>query len=361
MRSPLIELASKNSPEDRRQLLRDISTLFADGAEAYADREILLFGDVLYRLLEQAPVDDRVAVSERVADLAQTPRDLALRLAGDVAAVAAPVLSRSPVLTDSDVMDLARTQSQDHLLAISRRRALSEDVTDVLIERGNSAVLETVAGNPGAQLSSQGLETLVDQATENAALGDALARRSDIPSDVAAKLVAVLGPAGRRRLELFLASPDPQITEIVGEAQQLLASSRSESRNARLQAKVLVANVRAGRCKLDTAIEDLIIEQRVLDIAFVLAELAGIPESHAVNVLHKVNSLGIAVVCRTVGLTTATYERLSALRCERLRLNSVQRDAMVYEYRKLDRPTAEKAIFFHKVRSSALNEISGQR
>ena len=39
-------------------------------------------------------------------------------------------------LTDNDLMATAATQSQQHLLAIAQRNALSEQVTDVLVERG---------------------------------------------------------------------------------------------------------------------------------------------------------------------------------------------------------------------------------
>ena len=112
MLSNLVDLAREGSSEKRRELLGEISNLFADGAEAHNDRETLLFGEVLTKLLDQVPVDDRVLVSNRVASLEQTPRQLALKLANDEAAVAAPVLQHSPVLTDEDLVTLASEKSQ---------------------------------------------------------------------------------------------------------------------------------------------------------------------------------------------------------------------------------------------------------
>ena len=49
--------------------------------------------------------------------------------------VAGPVLSHSERLDDPILVESAMTKSQDHLLAISRRKALAEPVTDVLVEK----------------------------------------------------------------------------------------------------------------------------------------------------------------------------------------------------------------------------------
>ena len=64
--------------------------------------------------------------------------------------VATPVLMHSERLDEASLVENARTKSQKHLFAISRRRALREPVTDVLVERGDRSVAISVAGNAGA-------------------------------------------------------------------------------------------------------------------------------------------------------------------------------------------------------------------
>ena len=65
----------------------------------------------------------------------------------DDIAVAGPVLQQSPRLAETDLVDIARTKSQAHLLAISGRTGIAEAVTDVLVRRGDREVVRSVADN----------------------------------------------------------------------------------------------------------------------------------------------------------------------------------------------------------------------
>ena len=55
----------------------------------------------------------------------------------DDIAVAGPVLTQSPRLPETDLVEIAKTKSQAHLLAISGRTGIAEAVTDVLVRRGD--------------------------------------------------------------------------------------------------------------------------------------------------------------------------------------------------------------------------------
>ena len=65
--------------------------------------------------------------------------------------VAGPILIKSEQLDDPTLVENASEKSQEHLLAISRRRSLSESVTDVLVTRGDQQVLLSAVGNEGAK------------------------------------------------------------------------------------------------------------------------------------------------------------------------------------------------------------------
>ena len=73
-------------------------------------------------------------------------------LARDHISVAAPILAQSPRLSDQDLVAIAAEAGQQHLLAISGRKSLGAEVTDVLVKRGDRAVLRSTARNPGRQL-----------------------------------------------------------------------------------------------------------------------------------------------------------------------------------------------------------------
>lgn len=354
MKANLVELAQETSSDKRRELLQEISNLFVDGAQDHSDRETMLFGDVLGRLLDQVPVEDRAELSNKVAALDQTPRDLALKLANDEIQVAAPILQHSPALTESDLVELASVKSQGHLQAISMRAELTSLVTDVIIDRGDSAVLNTVARNLGARFSDTGFAKMADKAGADENLGDALSYRQDIPPAVAQGLVARLNPVARKRLEFMLARDRNKLDTLVDSARKEIDNSRLEQRRNRLESKVIVSDVRDGRRRLDDALGELVALNRIVDIGHVLAELASVPESHVNNVMHKVNGIGIAIVCRCLDVSDVTYRALSQMRADRLKLNNAQVDAMVREYHGLDKATAERTLRFHKVRTSAV-------
>lgn len=348
----LVELAREESSEKRRELLNEVSNIFVDGAESHNDRELVLFGEVLGRLLDHVTVDDRADFSQRVAALAQTPRDLALKLANDELHVAAPVLQHSPALTDDDLVNLASNQGQGHLVAISRRATLSEAVTDVLVDRGESAVLNSVARNTGARFSEGGFSTLAVKAEGDASLGDALSYRADMPVHIAEKVITVLNPTARKRLEFLIEQDRARVQALMDDAKREMDASRLDNKRGRFESKVIVADVRSGKRRLDEALDDLIYRGKLIDIAHVLSELAQVPEAHVSNVLHKLNATGIAVVCKSLDVSETVYRRLSQLRCERLRVPVTQVEPMAREYVQLDKATAERALRFHKVRSA---------
>ena len=64
-------------------------------------------------------------------------------------------------LTTAELVGIANTMSQDHPLAISKRARLEVALTDLLLDRGNEAVFNSVAGNFGASFSEAGFAVLL--------------------------------------------------------------------------------------------------------------------------------------------------------------------------------------------------------
>lgn len=334
--------------------MQEVSGLFIDGSEHHTDREILRFSEVLSLLLDRVPVEDRAAFSERVAEVERTPRALALKLAHDEARVAAPMLQHSTVLTDDDLVAVAQKRGQDHMKAIARRANLNPVVTDVLVERGEAEVLATVTRNMGARFSDDGFRKLGEKAVDNQDIAEALSFRADMPPAIAQEIIAVMDATARERLQMLLAADSDAIDQLMNSARRELAESRADARRSRVETKAMVSSVREGRASADQVLDTLLFKKRMLDIAFVLAELTNVPEAHTSNVLHKVNALGIAVVCKSLDISEPVYGRLSRLRCERLRLNAAQAEAMIRDYRELDKASAERTLRFHKVRNSVV-------
>jgi uncharacterized protein (DUF2336 family) len=167
------------APGRRDALLRELTDIFLESQRNPHERE--LFDEVAEQVLDFLDAPARKHFAERLAIRADAPRRVMVRLAGDAIAIAAPLLARSPVLTDDDLVALAHEKSQDHLAAIARRGSLPAPVTDVLIARGRADVLEAVAANPAARFSAAGAAALIDKARDRETLWRRLARRRDVP------------------------------------------------------------------------------------------------------------------------------------------------------------------------------------
>src|SRR5262249_10190850 len=131
-----------------------------------------------------------------VAELRSAPRMLSWRLAErDDITIAGPVLRHSIALSENDLVEIARTKGQSHLRALASRQHVSERLSDILIDRGNSIVLTAVADNSGARCSARGYKTLLDQAERDASLASALDGRCEPSPEIASQA----GSSGERR------------------------------------------------------------------------------------------------------------------------------------------------------------------
>ena len=142
-----VEAAIKaGSTEKHLDTLRQVTDLFLVSADGYSGEQIELFGDVLERLIRTvelralADVAARIALAEmstQLASIKQAPRGQwsAASRSNDEISIARPVLTRSARLTAEDLVELAQTKGEQHLLAISGRWWLTEVVTDALLKR----------------------------------------------------------------------------------------------------------------------------------------------------------------------------------------------------------------------------------
>ena len=160
----LIDLAKEPSSEKRRELLREVTDLFMEAPQDHSATQTEQFGDILGTVAREMEMEVRQTLATRLASVPNAPHALIVQLANDEINVARPVLTQSVVLRDSDLIALAKLQTQDHLHAIAGRKTVSAAVSDALVERGDDRVLVRLASNDGAELSRDAMEVLADKA-----------------------------------------------------------------------------------------------------------------------------------------------------------------------------------------------------
>jgi uncharacterized protein (DUF2336 family) len=216
-----LETAVRDGPSERRnRILRCVTDLFASDADRLNPSQIRLFDDVLLRLVEHAEAGDLVQLSTTLADRTSAPEQTVRRLAAhERADVAVPILQKSKVLAETDLLELASRSSQQHVLAIAARPALSEAVTDVILEHAGREIVRALARNAGARFSDQGVAKLVTAAECDELIAESLCLRADLPLPMLHHLLSKVTQAVRTRL---LKSAAPQLRQKIGAANNIV-------------------------------------------------------------------------------------------------------------------------------------------
>lgn len=203
--APLIatleDIVEHGSQARRAEMLQRITNLFIDGAATFTEEHIQLFDEIFNRLITKIEAKARFELSAKLARVDSAPREVVRQLAkDDDIAVARPVLQYSERLDEPDLLDVAKSKSQQHLLAISYRRQLAEVITEVLVRRGDREVVRSVAGNSGARLSQIGFSVLVRKAEKDGILAEEVGLRADIPVPLLRELLVQATQVVQRRL-----------------------------------------------------------------------------------------------------------------------------------------------------------------
>src|ERR1700726_2390229 len=190
----------RGTEESRLRALWHTTDLMIAGS--YSDDEIWTFGEVIGRLADEIEVAARAQLAKRLARFDKAPVNIIHKLAFDDAIeVAAPILRESERLEPYALVANVCTKSQTHMLAISKRKSIDEEVTDVLVTRGNQEVVNSVVTNNGARFSDFGFLHMVKRAEGDSILAEQLGLRKDIPRQVFQQLIAKATDDVRKRLE----------------------------------------------------------------------------------------------------------------------------------------------------------------
>jgi uncharacterized protein (DUF2336 family) len=189
------------SPSRQTRILKQVADLFQADVDRLDETQTDVFDDVLIRLMERVDTQALIHLSTILSEIELAPRETVRQLAShEDAAVASPVLAKSNRLSEKQLIEIAGSRGQQHLLAISARKTLNETLTEVLIRRGDAGVFNALAQNAGARFSESGYATLVGKAERDESLTERLGLRLDIPAKLLRKVLAMATDAVWLRL-----------------------------------------------------------------------------------------------------------------------------------------------------------------
>jgi uncharacterized protein (DUF2336 family) len=356
--SDLEDAIQSGSKDKRVDSLRRITDLFVADADRLNDQQIDVFDDVLCHLIKRIEGKALEELSRRLAPINQAPSDVVRQLArNDDIAVAAPILTQSTRLTDSDLIEIANTKPQTHLLAISGRSQIGATVTDVLLHRGDRDVFHKLAGNSGASFSENGFATLVKHSERDEQLAEKVGLRLDVPlrlfrelllratEAVRAHLMALAGPESREQIQRVLAA--------IAEDTEHEAGFQNQHDYAQAQAHALA--MRAAGELNEAAIFEFAKTGHYADLIAALALICGSPLPLIESLLQNGSREAILVPCKAAGLQWPTVRMIMACRSVSGATSEHDLDAARTDYFKLSQTNAQRVLRFWQVRQTAAN------
>lgn len=182
--SLLLDLARETSSEKRRELLRQVTDVFLEDDASRTDTEAGLFDEIFDAVAADMEIQVRAELARKIAISKAPLGRTARRLALDEIEVARPVIERSSALTQKDILDVIHQKGQEHMLAVTKRTDICEQVSSALVERGEDRVVAALLENPRARIGRDTFEKVADRAADNPVLHAPFVRNQQVPLDL---------------------------------------------------------------------------------------------------------------------------------------------------------------------------------
>ena len=344
----------------RADTLRRVTDLFVSGSSGFSDEQVALFDNVMGLLSSEIETSARASFGHRLAALPNAPPGIIRALAiDDVIEVAGPILAQSDRLDDATLIEGASTKSQDHLLAISRRKSLAAAVTDVLVERGDRRVAQSTAANPGARFSEFGYSTLVKRSEDDAELALRVWSRSEIPRQHLLKLFADVSEIVRHKLEASDRRRASMLRDMVAHASnQIQTESRECSADYAAARSYVQSLFDQGQLTM-TLLETFADEGRFDETTVALSLLCDLSIGLVERALTQDQPEQILVLAKAIELSWDTTNALLLMRATTRGSSAHELDQCVAQFTKLKPDTAKKALQFYRLRERAATSRVG--
>jgi uncharacterized protein (DUF2336 family) len=346
----LDDAISRGTAESRERALWHATDLLIAGR--YSDDEVFTFGKVIGRLADEIEVEVRAQLSERLSSVDQAPIDVVRKLAFDDAiAVARPMLENSTQLDDAMLIANARSKSQAHMMAISKRASLGESVTDVLVARGNRAVVNAVAGNAGARFSGSSLLHMVKRAEGDSILAENLGLRKDIPRMVFQQLIAKASNDVKNRLAQERPGMFDEIQDsVVDVAGDLQSKFGPVSKGYFVAKRTVSIQHRLGNLN-EKSISEYARSHRIDEVTIGLSLLCALPPDVVErSLLFERNREMLLILTKSLGFSWDTTMSLLFLGAKDHRITAGDLRQLATEYEYLNPETSKTVVEFYQSR-----------
>jgi uncharacterized protein (DUF2336 family) len=351
---------SQGSVESRQRALSYATDQLIAGR--YTDEEIWMFGEVIGLLERDIAVAVRAQLAKRLARFDNAPTTIINKLAFDDSIdVAGPVLRHSERLDARALVANARSKSQLHLLAISQRKCISEDVTDVLVARGNREVICSVATNDGARFSDFGILNMIKRSESDSILFEQLGRRKDIPRHLFQQLIAKASDNAKKKIESERPDVARQVQTLVTDVTGTLHSKFGPGSKSYFDAKRAVAREKHFGNLNENKIFEYAQSHKFEEVTAGLSLLCSLPVDVVERALIEKSREGVLILAKALAFSWETAMSLLFLGAPNHRISAQDLDGMKKEFAGLNVETSQSVLKLYQSRKQVAAADSGQR
>jgi uncharacterized protein (DUF2336 family) len=341
--------------------LRRVTDLFLTNAGRYDSEQVALFDDVLMQMIGHIESKALAELGQRLAPVDGAPVEVIRQLANhDEIAVAGPVLKDSQQLSAPDLVRIAQSKGQGHLLAISRRSEIDETVTDVLVNRGDSEVARSVAVNAGARFSQQGFATLVKRAEQDDTLAELAGRRADMPPQLFEQLLSKATEAVKEKL---MASLRPEVANEIARTLGKITRDLQPKVTKRdySEAQHLIKLMRQNGKLNEATVLEFARANRVEEALVALSLLCATPVEVIDRLMNGNRVDALLIPCKAAELSWPTAKATIRLHPIHGAASDETFEAAKRDYLKLPVSAAQRILRFWQVRSSVDSKVPTSR
>ena len=262
-------------------------------------------------LLDDPASQVRFSLAHALANTDKAPHHIILALSEDQPHVAALVAERSPLLLDTELIDLLATREEVVQIAIARRPVVSRAVAAAVAEVASAEACLELLCNSGARVPRFSLDRMIERHGGDPELRETLLLRNDLPLDARQALVGHL----TTRLKTMLAD------------RNWLSAERAETVTREARDKATVAmTIEAPAAQIPALVKRLIGDDELTPALLVravaggqtlffihaLAQLSGVPVGRVEALVVSGRAANLKALLEKAKLPAATYSAFAA-------------------------------------------------
>ncbi len=253
----------------------------------------------------------RQALADILGGSEEAPPCIILALSGDLPEIAAPVLERSSLLADAELVDIVGAGEASRQAAIACRENLSAAVAAALAEVGSAESCLILVENQDADIPPFSLERMAERFGHLAAVREAMFARNDLPACLHQRLAVRLSES----LITFVTSRDwmrpERARNIVQEACDKVTVAIAASAPGDEVQPLVQHLMQSGQLTLGLLMRSLLSGNLAL-FEEALAELSGLPPARVAKLVHGRSLGGLRAMLSEAGLPASAFPAIQA-------------------------------------------------